>query len=143
MHTFLLQTILACTATMHEKTANMTQAILACIAIACENDNIVNILLSLQGHLFRAAFLRHVPLFVRNLSENVVLCLVAATVESTARTILAHMELAWRNSLTNNMHNPYFENMVRHGLLVCQNMPTAALPCFSSETCGAEPLKSG
>lgn len=80
-----------------------------------------NMLLSLQGHLFRAAFLRHVPLFIRNLSENVVLCLVAATVESTARTMLAHMELTWRNSLTSRMHNPYFENMVRPDLPVLEH----------------------
>ena len=123
MHTFLLQAIFGCDTLECENCnmANTTQAILACIAIACENYNIANMLLSLQGHLFRAAFLRHVPLFVRNLSENVVLCLVAATVESTARTILAHMELAWRNSLTNRMHNPYFENMVRLGLPMQQD----------------------
>lgn len=66
----------------------------------------------LQGHLFRAAFLRHVPLFIRNLSENVLLCLAAAAVESTAKTMLAHMELRWRHRLTSRMHSPYFENMV-------------------------------
>lgn len=68
--------------------------------------------LVVQGHLFRAAFLRHVPLFIRNLSENVVLCLAAAAVESTAKTMLAHMELRWRRLLTSRMHSPYFENMV-------------------------------
>lgn len=67
---------------------------------------------AMQGHLFRAAFLRHVPLFVRNLAENVVLCLAAASVESTAKTVMAHMELVWRRKLTNRMHLPYFENMV-------------------------------
>ena len=66
----------------------------------------------MQGHLFCAAFLRHVPLFIRNLSENVVLCLAAAAVESTAKTMLAHMELRWRRLLTSRMHSPYFENMV-------------------------------
>ena len=80
--------------------------------MACEDCNTATIALSLQGHLFRAAFLRHVPLFIRNLSENVVLCLAAAAVESTAKTMLAHMELRWRNSLTSRMHTPYFENMV-------------------------------
>ena len=68
--------------------------------------------IDMQGHLFRAAFLRHVPLFVRNLAENVVLCLAAASVESTAKTVMAHMELVWRRKLTSRMHLPYFENMV-------------------------------
>ena len=66
----------------------------------------------MQGHLFRAAFLRHVPLFVQNLAENVVLCLAAATVESTAKTVMSHMELMWRRKLTSRMQLPYFENMV-------------------------------
>ena len=73
-------------------------------------------IIQLQGHLFRAAFLRHVPLFVRNLSENVVLCLAAAAVESTAKTMLAHMEFRWRKRLTSRMHAPYFENMVSPSL---------------------------
>ena len=71
-----------------------------------------------QGHLFRAAFLHHVPLFVRNLAENVVLCLAAASVESTAKTVMAHMELIWRRKLTHRLHLPYFENMVQIMMLV-------------------------
>ena len=74
----------------------------------------------MQGHLFRAAFLRHVPLFVRNLAENVVLCLAAASVESTAKTVMAHMELVWRRKLTSRMHLPYFENMV--GIVTCMHL---------------------
>ena len=77
------------------------------------------VFMAIQGHLFRAAFLQHVPLFIRNLSENVVLCLAAAAVESTAKTVLAHMELSWRKLVTSRMHSPYFENMVRHAHL-CQ-----------------------
>lgn len=67
----------------------------------------------LQGHLFRAAFLRQVPLFMRNLVENVALCLLNAGLESTARRWLAFIELKWRDVLTKRIHRPYFENMVR------------------------------
>ena len=70
-------------------------------------------LFSLQGHLFRAAFLRQVPLFMRNLIENVALCLLNAGLESTARRWLAFIELKWRDVLTKRIHRPYFENMVR------------------------------
>lgn len=47
-----------------------------------------------------------------------VLCVAAATVESTAKTMLAHMELRWRRTLTSRMHVPYFENMVRTSHIV-------------------------
>ena len=67
----------------------------------------------MQGHLFRAAFLRQVPLFMRNLIENVALCLLNAGLESTARRWLAFVELKWRDVLTKRIHRPYFENMVR------------------------------
>jgi ABC-type uncharacterized transport system fused permease/ATPase subunit len=65
-----------------------------------------------QGYLFRAAFLRRVPLFMRNLGENVLLCLVASAIEATSKRFLAQMELAWRASLTRRIHKGYFENMV-------------------------------
>lgn len=109
---FLMQIILA--------------SIISRLATACQGCNIADVVLSLQGHLFRAAFLRHVPLFIRNLSENVVLCLAAAAVESTAKTMLAHMELRWRNSLTSRMHTPYFENMVRASF----HSPKHSLTCM-------------
>ena len=88
---------------------------------------------NIQGHLFRAAFLQHVPLFIRNLSENVVLCLAAAAVESTAKTVLAHMELSWRKLVTSRMHSPYFENMVKHADL-CQRGLFDILYCVCTIT---------
>ncbi|DBA67674.1 TPA: hypothetical protein ACH3X2_001266 [Trebouxia sp. C0005] len=90
--------------------------ILVLFALSIARTALSNRLARLQGHLFRAAFLRHVPLFIRNLSENVVLCLAAAAVESTAKTMLAHMELRWRRLLTSRMHSPYFENMTYYKL---------------------------
>lgn len=90
----------------------------------------------LQGHLFRAAFLQHVPLFIRNLSENVVLCLAAAAVESTAKTVLAHMELSWRRLVTSRLHSPYFENMVSNPPnLTCFVLVAAHALAFPSAQC--------
>ncbi len=65
-----------------------------------------------QGHLFRAAFLRRIPLFTQNLVENVLLCLVASGIESSARRWLTTLELQWRDVLTHRIHKNYFLNMV-------------------------------
>ena len=67
----------------------------------------------LQGHLFRAAFLKQVPLFMRNLTENIALCLVASGIEATSRYCLALAEQQWQRSLTERIHEDYFKNMVR------------------------------
>lgn len=66
----------------------------------------------LQGYLFRAAFLRRVPLFVRNISENIILCAIAAVIEATAKKWVSKIELAWRNELTKKMHDKYFNQMM-------------------------------
>lgn len=63
--------------------------------------------------MFRAAFLRKVPLFIRNFTENVILCLVAAGVESTANRFLEQLKLKWRSILTARVHKQYFSQMVR------------------------------
>ena len=63
--------------------------------------------------MFRAAFLRKVPLFVRDFAENVLLCLVAAGVESTSRRFLERLKLFWRAKLTERIHRQYFSSMVR------------------------------
>jgi hypothetical protein len=65
-----------------------------------------------QGYMFRAAFLRKVPLFIRNFSENVLLCLAAAGVESTANRFLERLKLTWRDVLTQRVHATYFAQMV-------------------------------
>ncbi len=62
--------------------------------------------------MFRSAFLKRVPLFLRNLTENVILCLLAAIVESTAQACKRNMVLDWRDSLTSRIHKSYFANMV-------------------------------
>ena len=63
--------------------------------------------------MFRAAFLRKVPLFVRDFAENVLLCLVAAGVESTSRRFLERLKLFWRAKLTERIHRQYFSSMAR------------------------------
>ena len=63
--------------------------------------------------MFRAAFLRKVPLFIRNFAENVVLCLAAAGIESTANRFLERLKLTWRSVLTQRVHAQYFAQMVR------------------------------
>ena len=92
--------------------------------LACSHhSNIWSTLLgcSLQGYLFRAAFLRRIPLFARNLVENVLLCLVASGIESSAVRWLTSIELGWRDVLTARIHKSYFLNMVsftiEHGML--------------------------
>lgn len=67
----------------------------------------------MQGFMFRAAFLRKVPLFIRNFSENVILCLAAAAIESTSNRFLQLLKLDWRNVLTTRVHKQYFDQMVR------------------------------
>lgn len=62
--------------------------------------------------MFRSAFLKRVPLFLRNLTENVLLCLLAAGVESTSKRVLETVVLDWRKILTGRIHRLYFDNMV-------------------------------
>lgn len=71
----------------------------------------------MQGFMFRAAFLRKVPLFIRNFSENVVLCLAAAAIESTSKRFLQLLTLDWRSALTSRVHKQYFDQMVRQPAL--------------------------
>ena len=73
-----------------------------------------------QGHLFRAAFVKKVPLFMQNIGENVLLCLVASGIEATSRRCLTLIDLQWQRTLTARIHKHYFQNMVgiinSHGL---------------------------
>ncbi len=62
--------------------------VLMLIALAVARTALSNRLARLQGYLFRAAFLRRVPLFLRNLVENIILCGVVAALESTSRSWL-------------------------------------------------------
>lgn len=64
--------------------------------------------------MFRSAFLKRVPLFLRNLTENVSLCVLAAAVDATSKRVLETVVLDWRRHLTDRIHKLYFDNMVGH-----------------------------
>lgn len=66
----------------------------------------------LQGHLFRAAFIKKVPLFLQNIGENVLLCLAASAIEATSKRVLRSLDLQWQRLLTSRVHKHYFLNMV-------------------------------
>jgi hypothetical protein len=78
--------------------------------------------------MFRAAFLRKVPLFVRDFAENVLLCLLAAGVESTSRRFLERLKLFWRATLTERIHRTYFSSMVRGGRARLRRVPAQRAP---------------
>ena len=86
--------------------------VLVLVLLAIARTALSNRLARLQGYLFRAAFLRRVPLFARNLVENVALCAVAAGLEATTRSWVSYIELQWRRILTNRLHSAYFDDMV-------------------------------
>ena len=86
------------------------------VLLAIARTALSNRLARLQGHLFRAAFLRRVPLFVRNLTENIVLCAVAAGLEATTRSWVSYIELQWRRMLTSRLHSAYFDRMTYYKL---------------------------
>jgi ABC transporter transmembrane region 2 len=56
---------------------------------------------------------KNVPLFLRNIGENVLLCLAASGIEATSKRCLKLMDLQWQQHLTSRIHRHYFQNMVR------------------------------
>lgn len=63
--------------------------------------------------------MKRVPLFMRDFLENVVLCVVAAGVETSSKRFTDRIAVTWRQILTSSVHQKYFQNMVRHTLLQC------------------------
>lgn len=70
------------------------------------------ILAHAQGHLFKTAFVKNVPLFLKNIGENVLLCFAASAIEATSKRALKAMDLQWQQTLTGRIHKHYFQNMV-------------------------------
>lgn len=68
-----------------------------------------NRLARVQGFLFRAAFLRRVPTFFRLIFENVLLCFLQSTLNSTAKYITGTLSLRFRKILTKLIHDHYFQ----------------------------------
>lgn len=68
-----------------------------------------NRLAKVQGFLFRAAFLRRVPLFLRLISENLLLCFLLSTLHSTSKYVTGILSLHFRKILTQLIHTHYFQ----------------------------------
>ncbi|KAG4995489.1 hypothetical protein JHK86_032316 [Glycine max] len=86
--------------------------LLGLVVIAVLRTALSNRLAKVQGFLFRAAFLRRVPLFLRLISENILLCFLLSTIHSTSKYITGTLSLHFRKILTKLIHSHYFENMV-------------------------------
>ncbi|KAF9678865.1 hypothetical protein SADUNF_Sadunf07G0080700 [Salix dunnii] len=87
--------------------------LLAMIAIAVLKTALSNRLAKVQGFLFRAAFLRRVPLFFRLISENILLCFLISTMHSTSKYVTGTLSLCFRKILTKLIHAHYFESFIK------------------------------
>ncbi|QHN81675.1 ABC transporter D family member [Arachis hypogaea] len=86
--------------------------LLALVGVVVFRTALSNRLAKVQGFLFRAAFLRRVPLFFQLISENILLCFLLSTMHSTSKYITGTLSLHFRKILTKLIHSHYFENMV-------------------------------
>lgn len=68
-----------------------------------------NRLAKVQGFLFRSAFLRRVPVFIRLIIENILLCFLLSTLNSTSKYITGTLSLRFRKILTKLTHTQYFQ----------------------------------
>ncbi|XP_024021422.1 ABC transporter D family member 1 isoform X1 [Morus notabilis] len=85
--------------------------LLGLVAIVVLRTALSNRLAKVQGFLFRAAFLRRVPLFFRLISENILLCFLLSSMHSTSKYITGTLSLRFRKILTKIIHSYYFESM--------------------------------
>ncbi|KAM1175712.1 hypothetical protein ACFX19_028673 [Malus domestica] len=83
--------------------------LLSLLSIVVLRTALSNRLAKVQGFLFRAAFLRRVPLFFRLISENILLCFLVSTMHSTSKYITGTLSLRFRKILTKLIHSHYFE----------------------------------
>ncbi|KMT09515.1 hypothetical protein BVRB_6g129810 [Beta vulgaris subsp. vulgaris] len=85
--------------------------LLALVSVVVLRTAVSNRLAKVQGFLFRAAFLRRVPSFLRLIIENVLLCFFLSTLHSTSKYITGTLSLRFRKILTKLIHSHYFESM--------------------------------
>lgn len=90
---------------------NGAMNLLSLLGIVVLRTTLSNRLAKVQGFLFRAAFLRRVPLFLRLISENLLLCFLHSTLHSTSKYVTGLLSLHFRRILTRLIHTYYFENM--------------------------------
>ncbi|KAA0045345.1 hypothetical protein IC582_016380 [Cucumis melo] len=85
--------------------------LLSLLGIVVLRTALSNRLAKVQGFLFRAAFLRRVPLFLRLISENLLLCFLLSTLHSTSKYVTGILSIHFRKILTRLIHTHYFKNM--------------------------------
>ncbi|CAL9173750.1 unnamed protein product [Musa hybrid cultivar] len=92
--------------------ANGIWNLMALVTTAVLRTALSHRLAKVQGFLFRAAFLRRVPNFLRLIVENLTLCFLQSTLYSTSKYLTGSLGLRFRKKLTDLIHADYFENMV-------------------------------
>ncbi|KAJ8769625.1 hypothetical protein K2173_005228 [Erythroxylum novogranatense] len=114
--------------------------LLSMVALAVLRTALSNRLAKVQGFLFRAAFLRRVPLFFHLISENILLCFLISTIHSTSKYVRGMLSLCFRKILTKLIHSHYFENMAYYKISHVDGRVTnpeqriaSDVPRFSSE----------
>jgi len=88
-----------------------THNLLFLAAIVVLRTALSNRLAKVQGFLFRAAFLRRMPVFLRLIAENLLLCLLQSAFLSTTKYLTGTLSLHFRKVLTHHIHADYFQNM--------------------------------
>ncbi|XP_042458398.1 ABC transporter D family member 1 isoform X2 [Zingiber officinale] len=91
---------------------NGMRNLMGLVAIAVLRTALSHRLAKVQGFLFRAAFLQRVPMFLRLIVENLLLCFLQSTLYSTSKYLTGVLALRFRKILTELIHADYFENMV-------------------------------
>lgn len=107
--------------------------LLALVATVVLKTALSNRLAKVQGFLFRAAFLRRVPIFVRLIIENLVLCFLQSTLYSTSKYLTGDLGLRFRKILTRLVHNDYFENMAYYKISHVDGRITNPEQCIASD----------
>jgi ABC-type uncharacterized transport system fused permease/ATPase subunit len=83
-------------------------SIAALTGLSCVRTVLANRLFSLQGDLFKTAFLRRKLDFVKCLGQNFVGCLLISYMQSQFSKMIQSLEMEWRSRLTKGLHNKYF-----------------------------------
>ncbi|PIA50702.1 hypothetical protein AQUCO_01200132v1 [Aquilegia coerulea] len=114
--------------------------LLTLVGIVVLRTALSNRLAKVQGFLFRAAFLRRVPAFLRLIIENLVLCFLQSTLVCTSKYVTGRLSLRFRKILTELIHVHYFENMAYYKMSHVDGRITnpeqriaSDIPRFSSE----------
>lgn len=109
------------------------RTLLGLVTTAVLRTALSNRLAKVQGFLFRAAFLRRVPSFMRLIAENLILCFLQSTLLSTSKYLTGTLGLRFRKILTELIHTDYFENMVYYKISHVDHRVTNPEQCIASD----------